>query len=423
MGLNMKRMLLALMLGLLFSPWAFADNTTSFTTADGTELPYQDLKADSKLLYLLYPAEFGSLDNNIKLGKRLQQGGLHTWVLDLFTPYFLPVEGSSMDQLPARDLAGLIEFSHQKTGKPVVIVAYGRGAIPALRAGHKWLKSHRQADYFKGLIMLHPKLYVETPKPGETPKYMPIVTANQLPIYLLSPTKSPSRWRIDADAAALMHQGAPVFLELIKGVRNFYFNNPHPDEMDTQKAAELPGLLSKAAGLLNRLPALDIDQVAEIGQGPKRATPRIRGIEEVAKQPPAPEVAFHDTRGRLHRLSDYRGKVVLLNFWATWCPPCVHEMPSMDRLQESLHGEDFAIMAVNMAEEPQTVRTFLKRDVHVSFPVLLDSKGLALKDYEVFVYPTSYIIDKQGRIRSAMYGAIDWDTDEVRARLRALMKE
>ena len=95
----------------------------------------------------------------------------------------------------------------------------------------------------------------------------------------------------------------------------------------------------------------------------------------------------------------------------------------MDRLQKSLRNEDFAIMAVNMAEEPEVVRTFLKRDVKVSFPVLLDSKGLALKDYDVFVYPTSYIIDKQGRIRSAMYGAIDWDTEEVRARLRALMKE
>ena len=419
----MKRMLLALLLGLLFAPWALARDNTAFTTPDGTDLPYQNLSADSSLLYLLYPAEFGAQDANIKLGKRMQQAGLHTWVLDLFTPYFLPVEGASMDQLPAKDLAGLIEYAHKKTGKAVVIVAYGRGAIPALRAAHSWLKSHQGENYFKGMVFFHPKLYVETPRAGEKPNYMPIVAANQLPVYLLSPTQSPSRWRVDEDAAALMQQGAPVFVELIEGVRNFYFNNPHPSEHENKRAGEFPGLVMKAAKLLNRLPPRKTRQVAEVGKGPRHASPRIRGIEEVAKQPPAPELAFHDTNGKLHRLSDYHGKVVLLNFWATWCPPCVHEMPSMERLQKSLQGEDFAIMAVNMAEQPDSVREFLKKDVQVSFPVLLDSKGLALKDYAVFVYPTSYIIDKQGRIRSAMYGAIDWDTDEIRARLRALIKE
>jgi len=419
----MKRMLLALLLGLSSGPWAFAGDNTAFTLPDGTDLPYQEMHAGSPLLYLLYPAEFGIQDGNAKLGKRMQEAGLHTWVLDLFTPYFLPAEGASMDQLPAGDLAALIEYAHKQTGKPVVIVAYGRGAIPALRAGHSWLKSHRKEDYFKGMVLLHPKLYVETPRAGEKPSYMPIVTANQLPVYLFSPSKSPSRWRINDDAAALMQQGAPVFVEPIEGVRNFFFNNPHPSEDEIKQAAQFPGLVHKAARLLNRLPSQQAARIADPVKGPKHAAPRIRGIEEVAQQPPAPELAFHDTQGHLHRLSDYRGKVVLLNFWATWCPPCVHEMPSMDRLQKSLHKEDFAIMAVNMAEQPDTVRQFLKRDVHVSFPVLLDSKGLALKDYDVFVYPTSYIIDKQGRIRSAMYGAIDWDTDEVRERLRALMKE
>jgi thiol-disulfide isomerase/thioredoxin len=419
----MKAKFLALLLGLLFCHFAMAEDHTAFTLPDGNEIPYQDLKADSPLLYLLYPAEFGVQAANEKLGRRMQQAGLHTWVLDLFTPYFLPVASTSMDELPAQHLAALIEYAHQQSGKPVVIVAYGRGAIPALRAGHSWLQGHHGADYFKGMVILHPKLYVETPRPGEAPQYMPVVKANQLPVYLLSPTQSPSRWRINEDAAALMQQGAPVFVELIEGVRNFYFNNPQPNDFELKMGAQLPQRLRKAATLLSQLPPPEIGQVAELGKGGKRAAPRIRGIESVANQPAAPELAFQDTHGHMHRLSDYRGKVVLLNFWATWCPPCVHEMPSMDRLQKSLGKEDFAIMAVNMAEEPETVRTFLKRDVKVSFPVLLDSKGLALKDYDVFVYPTSYIIDKQGRIRSAMYGAIDWDTDEVRARLRALMKE
>ncbi len=95
----------------------------------------------------------------------------------------------------------------------------------------------------------------------------------------------------------------------------------------------------------------------------------------------------------------------------------------MQRLADSLGSEPFVILAVNMAEKPEVVRKFLERDVKVRFPVLLDSEGVALKDWPVYVYPTSYIIDKRGRIRYAMYGAIEWDNARVKAILQPLLAE
>ena len=395
----------------------------SLTLADGNDLPYQTLQADSKILYLLLPLEFGMQETNLELGRQMQKAGLDTWVVDLLSPSFLPIATASMDEVPAEHVAAILTQALKSSNKDVVLVAVGRTAIPALRGGRLWLQQSGGNSRFKGLLLMHPKLYVSTPSAGERPEYMPAALANQLPAYLFSPTQSPSRWRIMEDAEALSQQGAGVYIKLIPGVRNFYFRNPDPNDRERKLGELFPATLQQGAKLLASQEGRQISRVAELPSTAKRAAASIRGIENYAGNPPAPALSFPDTEGVQQTLADYLGKVVLLNFWATWCPPCVHEMPSMDRLQQSLKDKPFTILAVNMAEEAEVVRTFLKRDVKINFPVLLDSKGLALKDWDVFVYPTTYIIDKQGRIRAAMYGAIDWDSDEVRAKILPLLSE
>ncbi|MDH5360197.1 MAG: TlpA family protein disulfide reductase, partial [Gammaproteobacteria bacterium] len=382
-----------------------------------------NLQTDSKILYLLLPLEFGMHQTNNEIGQQMQQAGLHTWVVDLLSPGFLPISTASMDEIPGEHVSAIIQQALATAQKDVVVIAIGRSAIPALRGAHHWLQQGSDHSRLKGLLLMHPKLYTSTPKAGERPDYMPAALANQLPVYLLSPTQSPSRWRVFEDSLALSQQGADVFIKLLPGVRNFYFRNPNPSKLEAEMGRQLPATLAQGARLLTSLPTKAINPQLNLQKKEKRAKANIRKIENYAGNPPAPALSFPDTKGVQQTLSDYRGKVVLLNFWATWCPPCVHEMPSMDRLQQTLKGQPFTILAVNMAEEAEVVRTFLERDVKVDFPVLLDSKGLALKDWDVFVYPTSYIIDKQGRIRSAMYGAIDWDTPEIRAQMQALIRE
>ena len=136
----------------------------------------------------------------------------------------------------------------------------------------------------------------------------------------------------------------------------------------------------------------------------------------------SPEIELPDMQGRQHSLTDYRGNIVLVQFWATYCTPCRTEMPTMNRLLEKMRGKPFAIVTVNMAESPAQVRQFLQ-EVPVDFPVLLDSDGSTLGRWKVFAAPANFILDKQGKIIYTLYGAIEWDSDEMVSRLSALSEE
>jgi len=121
-------------------------------------------------------------------------------------------------------------------------------------------------------------------------------------------------------------------------------------------------------------------------------------------------------------LRQLRGRVVLVNFWATWCPPCRKEMPSMNRLNQLMQGHPFAILGVNAGESAEAVHAFLMQ-TSVNFPILLDEEGTSLKPWQAFVFPTSYVVDKQGRVRLGLVGSIEWDAPETVARIEALLAE
>lgn len=136
----------------------------------------------------------------------------------------------------------------------------------------------------------------------------------------------------------------------------------------------------------------------------------------------APQLALPALDGGRFDFQQLRGKVVLVNFWATWCPPCRQEMPSMQRLNDKLAGRPFAILGVNVGETPAQVNAFLKI-VPVSFPIVLDEKGKHLEAWQVFAFPTSYLVDKQGRIRYGLFGSIEWDEPEAVQVIEGLLAE
>ena len=136
----------------------------------------------------------------------------------------------------------------------------------------------------------------------------------------------------------------------------------------------------------------------------------------------APALSLPDLAGRQHDLADYRGKVVLVNFWASWCAPCLIEMPSMQRLTSTLKERPFALLAVNVKEAKAKVWRF-KKMLKVNFPALLDSDGVATQAWDVQFYPTSFLVDAEGKIRYTAYGAIEWDSDETRQIIEDLMPD
>lgn len=137
----------------------------------------------------------------------------------------------------------------------------------------------------------------------------------------------------------------------------------------------------------------------------------------------APTLQLKDLQGRMHDLSAYRGKVVMVNFWATWCPPCRAEMPSMQRLKEKLAGKPFAILAVNMAESEHEVRQFLRgiKGSKIDFTILMDKDGKASKQWKVFVFPTTFIVDAEGKLRYALLGGTEWDDARNLKAIEALL--
>jgi len=114
------------------------------------------------------------------------------------------------------------------------------------------------------------------------------------------------------------------------------------------------------------------------------------------------------------KLSDYRGKVVLLNFWATWCPPCVREMPSMERLQQHVGTDKFKVIAINQMEEPDDVFAFTGQiELDQTFEILFDTDSKVSQAYAVSGLPTTYLIDKKGNIRYRAVGGREFDHIEV----------
>ena len=126
-----------------------------------------------------------------------------------------------------------------------------------------------------------------------------------------------------------------------------------------------------------------------------------------------PSLALQDLKGRMHRLEDYRGKVVLVNFWATWCEPCREEMPSMNRLRSALSGQPFEVLAVNLAESEGRIRRFMEQ-VPLEFTVLMDRDSAVAKSWGARVLPMSFLVGPDGRIRYAVVGEIDWTQERVR---------
>ncbi|MHB9097418.1 MAG: TlpA disulfide reductase family protein [Syntrophales bacterium] len=143
----------------------------------------------------------------------------------------------------------------------------------------------------------------------------------------------------------------------------------------------------------------------------------------VAEGAPAPAIIFPGLDGRMVDLKAYRGKVVFLNIWATWCPPCREEMPSMERLYQELKGEDFEILAVSVdTAGAEAVAPFMKK-YQLSFPALLDSKGTVQDLYGTTGVPESFIINRDGIIEKIVIGPMDWATPEVVRFFRDLIQE
>ncbi|HKK00892.1 MAG TPA: TlpA disulfide reductase family protein [Desulfuromonadales bacterium] len=147
-----------------------------------------------------------------------------------------------------------------------------------------------------------------------------------------------------------------------------------------------------------------------------------QGIISLHGLVPEANATFFDLNGHRRRISDFKGKIVLLNLWASWCPNCRLEMPALERLQNKLGHDDFEVVAVDLRESKDKVEKFVK-DHNLTFEVLLDQQGEMGRALRVHVIPTTYILGKNGELLGKVMGARDWDSKNFIALFQNLIKD
>lgn len=153
------------------------------------------------------------------------------------------------------------------------------------------------------------------------------------------------------------------------------------------------------------------------------AVAQATSLKAFSGNPTPPPLQLKDLQGKTHTLEAYRGKVVLVQFWATYCTPCRKEMPTMNKMIKKLEsaGVPFKILAIDMGEGEAEVRKFVA-EVKPEFTILLDEAGKSIQDWKVFAVPSNFIIDPQGKIRYTLFGGVDWADAQLLEKISALAK-
>jgi len=147
---------------------------------------------------------------------------------------------------------------------------------------------------------------------------------------------------------------------------------------------------------------------------------RAAGVIADWKGPPAaPPIDLFTPGGEPFTLASLLGKVVLVNFWATWCEPCVTEMPSLQRVRDQL-APRFEVLGVNYQEGPARIRAFIDKS-GITFPVVRDTDGAVAKAWGARIFPASYLVDRAGRVKHVLIGGADWTGPELVSTIRALL--
>ena len=374
-------------------------------------------------VFIWLPGEDGFQNANYQTAKFLSKFG-EVWLPELFESRFLPAIPSSISKIPATDITALIQSATSIQNKKVILIGSDRGIIPLLTGVNLWQSMNVGNNNLVGIILISPNFFVRTPNPGDLAELLPIINNTNLTVFLIQPKQSPWYWKLQQSINALQKSGSDVYLQIIPKVRDRFYYRPDATLTENHHSELLSNYILKSSRLLFRLPI----KVRAPSRHPESAkTPRIIKKENTLKpytsKADTPQLRLKSLAGKESDLINYRNKVVLVNFWASWCPPCVHEMPSMQRLQNMFETDTFTILGVNMAEDTDTIKHFLSTKINVTFPILLDSDGTALKSWQVFAFPTSYLIDKKGKIRYALFGSVEWDSKDKIKIIKSLIDE
>jgi len=376
---------------------------------------------DSILLWL--PSERGLKAAHKLHAEALADLGHEVWLADLHDIYFVERNRDSVKQFPLADTVALIDAALASTDASLILVSSSRGAQLALIAAREWQLQNPGKTRINGAILSHAYLYQARPEIGETAVYLPITSATNLPVYLIDAQYSTKSAKISTLAAELSKGGSKVYTQVLSGVQGGFFARDDTEVSETDRMAKqnYAAILNRAAKILRNLPPPEFARASNLDTVQFSVTSaQTTKMAAVSRPLSAPTLELDAFDGTRFALAEHDQQVVLVNFWASWCRPCVEEIPSLHRLQAKIKNPAFSIVTVNVGENRQRITRFLER-VPVELPLLMDVDSKVSTDWKIYVYPSSYLVDHQGKIRYAYLGALEWDSAETIKTIQSLL--
>lgn len=398
---------------------SFAENELSISISSGDEITVEQFPASGKYLILWLAPEYGLRGAHRSLARMLTKQNIEVWQSDIVESLFLPQGSTAIKNLNGNHVADLIEHAHKKTGKKIIIVGDSYATINALRGAHKWQLRKHTKSYLIGAILFSPYTYATIPPLGQLPEYMPIISATNIPLMIYQAKNNGNIGQFETLVEKLQQHGNPVYTRLTPKVMSLFYEEDPTAQM-MQQVKPLPINIKKMISILEKHPvpskAITIKKLKKHKSGIDIYLKKYKGnIAPLA-------IKLKDAHGSVVSKNNFKGQVTIINFWATWCPPCVEEIPSLNRLKQKMKGLPFELISINYAEDKKTIIDFMKK-VNVEFPVLLDQDGSFAKKWNVITYPSTFVIDPNGKIKYGVNAAIEWDNPEFIKKIKELLKK
>jgi len=387
--------------------------------SDATEAEFRVFKAQGKHVILWISPEFGFRKGHFEMAELLSNKGIEVWLLDVADMLFMTRGSRSMKELSGKYVADAMIELYKETGKNITLMSSFYGAIPVLRGANKWQQTNPDKAYLTGAILFTPVLYKSIPLLGQNPEYLPITHATNIPIMIFQGANTGMRWQLPILLDNLHKNGSRTHSQLMPNITSLFYKETRAPQVD-KYFKSIPGKINSAFSLLQSEPAptraLPVAKAGEIKLGFDIELTPYKGLVKPDK------INLASVDNKTYIRNDFKGKVSLINFWATWCPPCVEEIPSLNDLAKNINHPDFEILSINFAETPETINKFLTH-FKVDYPILLDPDGSLSRQWKVLAFPSTYIIGKDGKIRYGVNAAIDWNTEMVNKKIRELLDE
>jgi len=407
----------ALCLWVLVSRNVSAGEELTLSVGD-QELVIHRYPAQGKQLIIWVAPSWGSRELSFQLIDDLANAGIEVWHVDLLDSLFLQRSSNSMRSLSGAYVAELVRYARQQTAKSIFLLSRSYGAVPLLRGARDWQLANPTEKYLKGAIIFSPDLYRGAPELGLQPEYLPIVDATNISLVIFQGAKRGNRWQLDSLVEHLQKGGSQVFVNVLKDVNSVFFE-PSRAEPSSLQMAQIRKQILWTLNLLEKMPSPQspVKFLAKVSNNPSVLDDKLKPY----RANPVPKtLSLKDALGREFVRQDYQNKVTVVNFWATWCRPCVKEIPSLNNLRRVMKDKPFELISVNYAESAEEIRAFMQT-VNVDFPVLMDTDGRVSADWQVVVFPSTFVIGQSGRIEFGVNAGLEWDDKDIINKLTKML--